>query len=229
MINNTGIDRCLKSDFKAFEQVGENLYVLRWGKKDEVERVSVYNEETKEHEFTGEVLETDVCTFECGMYEGILTPYLLDQNVFTIARRTASVSELHDIYDGLGVNEEQQILYLKEKLKEEIHRYDKSDAVEDFSIQGVHIWLNSDLRNKVRENLETAQQKGEGDVILRYNGLAFPMSVQMGWQLYYAVLDYARATWDVTEIHLATASKLATVTEILSYDYTQGYPPKLAF
>jgi ATP-dependent protease ClpP protease subunit len=56
-----------------------------------------------------------------------------------------------------------------------------------------------------------------------------PMTVAMGWQLYYAVLDYARATWDVTEVHLAEADKLETVDEILSYDYTSGYPEKLSF
>jgi len=33
----------------------------------------------------------------------------------------------------------------------------------------------------------------------------------------------------VTEIHLAEASKLTTVEEILAYGYKQGYPPKLSF
>lgn len=229
MTMNSAVDRCQKSDFKAFEKKGESQYLLRWGKQDVVERVSVYNEETKEHEFTGEVLETNMCTFVSGLYSGILTPYLLDENVLKGSARHASVQELCEIYKGIGVSEEQQVLYLKEKLKAEISRYDKSKNVEDFSIGGVHMWLNSVLRTKVRENLETAQQKGEENVTLRNDGMAFPMTTTMGWQLYYAVLDYARATWDVTQIHLAEADKLTTVDEILTYDYTVGYPAKLAF
>ena len=226
---NSSVSRCLKSEFKVFEKKGDNQYMLAWGKQDVVERVSVRDEETGEVTFTGEVLETDWCTYRSGLYTGVLTPYLLQQNMLEGSGRNASVHELREIYNGIGMNEEQQVVYLKEALLAEIRRYDKSEAVEDFSVQGIHMWLDSTKRTKVWENLMTAQQKGEGDVILRDGGYAFPMSLQMGWQLYYAVLDYARATWDVTEIHLAKAAKLETVEEILAYDYTQGYPEKLSF
>ena len=226
---NSSISRCLKSDFKAFEKKGDNLYKLAWGKQDVVERASVRNEETGEISFTGEVLETDWCTYRGGLYRGILTPYLLQQNVLAGSDRHASVHELREIYEGLEVSEEEQVLLLKEALLAEIRRYDKSEAVEDFSIGGVHMWLDSNKRTKVWENLMTAQQKGEENVTLRDGGLAFPMTVTMGWQLYYSVLDYARATWDVTEVHVAKVTKLSTVEEILAYDYTSGYPEKLSF
>lgn len=228
MIKNTVIGRCLKSDFKVFEQVEEKRFILRWGKKDEVERVYVINELTGESEFAGEVRDTDWCTYETGVYVGSFSPYWLDK-ALEGKTRFVSVHEYKAIYDGMSLEEERQIPLLKEKLLAEIRRYDKSEAVEDFSIGGVHLWLNSDMRAKVRENLETAQQKGEENVTLRYNGLAFPMTVAMGWQLYYAVLDYARATWDVTEIHLAAVEGLQTIEEILAYDYTQGYPEQLSF
>lgn len=203
--------------------------MLAWGKKDEVERVSVYNEETGEHTFTGEVLETDWCSYESGVYVGALDESRLDSEVFAGAVRVPSLAELREIYNGIELSEERQVSLLKTKLKEEIGRYDKSTAVEDFSIGGVHLWLDSNLRTKVRENLETAQQKGEENVTLRYEGMAFPMTVEMGWQLYYAVLDYARATWDVTQIHLSEVDSLASVEELLAYDYKGGYPEKLAF
>ena len=228
MIKNTAIDRCLKSDFKAIEQVSEKSFILRWGMKDEVERVFVMIELTGKPEFTGEVRDTDWCTYEAGVYEGALTPYWLDK-ALEGRTRFASVHEYKAIYDAMGLSEERQIPLLKEKLKDDIRHYDKSEAVENFTIGGIHLWLNSEMRAKVRENLETAQQKGEENVTLRYNGLAFPMTVVMGWQLYYSVLDYARATWDVTEINLATVEGLQTIEEILSYDYKTGYPEQLSF
>lgn len=114
-------------------------------------------------------------------------------------------------------------------LTAKINAYDKSRHVEDFTLGGVHLWLDSTLRSKVKENLETCQQFGEENTTLRFNGMAFPVTVQMGWQMYYAVLAYARDSWNVTESHLATIEKLTTVEEMKAYDYTVGYPQKLAF
>lgn len=228
MIKNTVIDRCLKSQFKTFEQIGEKRYILRWGKEDEIIREFVINELTGEPEFTGEVRDTDWCTYETGLYEGILNVHMLDR-ALKGRTRIASIQEYKEFYDKAGAGIELQVSKLKEKLKEQIHVYDKSNAVEDFSIGDVHLWLNSELRNKVRENLEVAQQKNETELVLRYNGLSFPMTVTTGWQLYYAVLDYARATWNVTETHLANVNKLSTIEDILKYDYTADYPDKLAF
>lgn len=114
-------------------------------------------------------------------------------------------------------------------LTAKINAYDKSRHVEDFTLGGVHLWLDSTLRSKVKENLETCQQFGEENTTLRFNGMAFPITVQMGWQMYYAVLAYARDSWNATESHLATIEKLTTVEEMKAYDYTVGYPQKLAF
>lgn len=110
-----------------------------------------------------------------------------------------------------------------------IQAYDKSRHVEDFTIGGMHLWLDSKLRSKVRENLETSEKKGMFNTTLRFDGMAFPVSIQMGWQMYYSVLDYARTCWNVTEKHLVAAEKLETVEEIKAYDYKVGYPEKLAF
>lgn len=114
-------------------------------------------------------------------------------------------------------------------LKAKIEAYDKSRHVEDFTLGGVHLWLDSTLRGKVKENLETCQQLGEENTTLRFGGMAFPVTVTMGWQMYYAVLAYARDSWNVTESHLAAIEKLTTKEEFEAYDYTAGYPPKLAF
>ena len=114
-------------------------------------------------------------------------------------------------------------------LKAKIHAYDKSRHVEDFTINGIHLWLDSTLRAKVKENLDTCVQLGEENTTLRFGGMAFPVTVTMGYQMYYAVLAYARDSWNVTEGHAATADKLTTAEEMDAYDYTVGYPAKPAF
>lgn len=114
-------------------------------------------------------------------------------------------------------------------LKEKIKAYDKSKHVEDFTISGTHLWLDSTMRSKVKENLETCQEFGEENTTLRFEGKAFPITVTMGWQMYYSVLAYARECWNVTESHLATIDKLETVEELMNYNYTVNYPMKLVF
>lgn len=114
-------------------------------------------------------------------------------------------------------------------LKEKIKAYDKSKHVEDFTISGIHLWLDSTMRSKVKENLETCQEFGEEITTLRFEGKAFPITVTMGWQMYYSVLAYARECWNVTESHLATIDKLETVEELMNYNYTVNYPMKLVF
>lgn len=230
MISNTSISRCLKDGFSVIERIGEDVHMLRWGKKDVVEKVSVLNEETGEHELTGETLETDWCTYESGEYRGVLSKAMLDR-CFARSQRPPKMRELMEVGAYMGMTEEQMLPWMKERLLDTVARYDKSSEVEDFTVGGVHLWLNSEMRAKVRENLETAQQKGEENVTLRYNGMAFPMTVAMGWQLYYAVLDYARATWDVTEIHNAAIPSLETVDAVCEYEeyFPTAYPEKLAF
>lgn len=114
-------------------------------------------------------------------------------------------------------------------LKAKIEAYDKSRHVEDFTIGGVHLWLDHDLRGKVKENLETCQQLGETETVLRFEGMAFPVTVEQGWQMYYAVLAYARDSWNTTESHLAAVDAMTTVEEMKVYDYTTLYPSKPAF
>ena len=59
--------------------------------------------------------------------------------------------------------------------------------------------------------------------------MAFPITVELGWKMYYAVLGYARETWNVTQTHLATIASLETVEDLINYDYKSGYPEKLVF
>lgn len=114
-------------------------------------------------------------------------------------------------------------------LRARVKAYDKSAHVEDFTIGGIHLWLDSTLRSKVKENLETCVQLGEENTTLRFEGMAFPVTVEQGWQMYYAVLAYARDSWNVTENHLQAIESLTTAEEMKAYDYTAGYPEKLAF
>ena len=59
MVRNTG----LTNEYKPIEKIGENFYKIRWDIQPVVERLSTINEETGEHEFTGETRETPFSTW----------------------------------------------------------------------------------------------------------------------------------------------------------------------
>ena len=88
--------------------------------------------------------------------------------------------------------------------------------------------MDSYLRDKVRENLEYCSRIGLQDTTLRIGGLSFPMTVEKGWEMYYADIGYARECWNVTEAHREAAMAMQDVEEMKGYDYMRGYPEKLA-
>lgn len=124
--------------------------------------------------------------------------------------------------------EESVLASLKEMLIAEIDEYNQSSEVDDFEIGGYHLWLPSDMRSKVRENLEVCDLEGIKETTLRFGGLSFHVSVENGWKMYYAVLAYAREAWNVTQQHISNVMAMATVEEIMNYDYKSGYPPKIS-
>lgn len=137
-------------------------------------------------------------------------------------------SESKDILRMLKENKE-SVECRRWLLKAKIEAYDKSAHVNDFTLGGIHLWLDSTMRSKVEENLKTCEKLGEESTTLRFGGMAFPVTVEQGWQMYYAVLAYARDSWNVTESHLAAADSLSSAEELDAYDYTAGYPDKLSF
>lgn len=226
-----------KSDYTPIRQTDDNEYLLMWGCTPLMENVyqrdedgNVVLDEEQKPIVAGQK-ETEYCMV-CN--ETFALPTNGDNIVSVVNQGNAagyknpSMEEWTE-WAKVLVPVHLQIQFLKERLKDEIRRYDKSRHVNDFTINGVHLWLDSTMRGKVRENLETCQQLGEEYTTLRFEGKAFPVTVQMGWQMYYAVLAYARECWNTIEIHLSAIDALQTVDELLAYDYKSGYPQKLAF
>ena len=147
----------------------------------------------------------------------------------TVIRWRCEVSEVTDRDFYRVMKESPEALESQRRLLlERIAAYDKSWHVDSFTISGVRLWLDSELRDKVRENLEYCTHTGVGRTTLRIDGMSFPMSVEDGWGMYYAVVGYARECWNVTEMHRQTAISIQSVEEMKFYDYMRGYPARLA-
>jgi hypothetical protein len=111
----------------------------------------------------------------------------------------------------------------------EIADYDTSSAVNEFYVQGYPIWLDKATRSGLKLRFEAELQSGITETALWYNGVQFPIPVELGIQILLAVELYASACYDNTQKHMANVQALTTVEEVEAYDYTTGYPEKLSF
>lgn len=112
-------------------------------------------------------------------------------------------------------------------LRARIKAYDKSAHVEDFSIGGIHLWLAKDTRTGLLLRFQAEKAAGKTETALWHEGMKFPMEIDTGIQMLYALEVYASETYDHTAMHDAAAMAMTEGFE--EYDYTAGYPDKLAF
>lgn len=117
----------------------------------------------------------------------------------------------------------------KENKKREIEHYDSSSEVNEFTINGINVWLDKATRAGLKLRFEAEIAVGNTDTILWYNNTKFPLSLDSAIQMLYLIEIYASACYDNTQAHLANIELLNTISDIEAYDYTTGYPTKLAF
>ena len=118
--------------------------------------------------------------------------------------------------------------YKQDKIRK-INYYDSSIDVNEFFLGETSIWLDKATRAGLKLRFEAELQAGITETTLWYNGIQFPIAVELGIQILLAVELYASACYDNTQKHIASVQALTTIEEVEAYDYTTGYPEKLSF
>ena len=216
-----------KVDFHPYKKIADDVFEIRWGKEDIVERVR--EKVDGKLVFTDEVKETNYCTYEIERFFGsVPTQYVLT-NTFNNAQRVPSMEEMRIIGEAIGMKEEQMIPWMKEQLKRAVKKHDKSKAVENFTIGGVNVWMDKETRTGLLLRFQAEKAIGKTDTTLWHEGMQFPLVVDNAIQMLYAIEVYASATYDKTAEHLANVDKLESVDALIAYDFKAGYPAQLAF
>lgn len=114
---------------------------------------------------------------------------------------------------------------------EKIADYDTSDAVNEFIINGIGMWLDGDTqRPKLRGAVQTYLDKGLGNYPLCIEGVGVIMVAPAKLLSMLADIEvYAIECFTKTFEHKEAVNELTTCEELVSYDYTTGYPEKLVF
>ena len=117
----------------------------------------------------------------------------------------------------------------KQDLIYNINEYDNSNAVNSFTINGESMWLNHDQRQQLKTSVEAYQATGAENVTKWFNNKEYTFPVAT-WLAMLASLEvYAGDAKNVTDAHIAAVDNLNTIEEVQAFDYTAGYPQKLAF
>ena len=123
---------------------------------------------------------------------------------------------------------ETHIVNLMREVKlREIEAYDSSPAVNSFNLDGMAVWLDFELRSKLRSRLPVEEAAGRNTTTLWLGTHSFTLPVTLASALLAMVELYAADCFDVPSAHKAAVEALDTREAIEAYDHTAGYREKL--
>ena len=115
-----------------------------------------------------------------------------------------------------------------EKLKA-LLAYDNSIKVNGFYVGEQLTWIDRDTRNTYKASIEAAELLGESSIIVPILGMILNIPIDKGKIALAKIQRYADACAIVTATHKMAISQLASESDVMNYDFTQGYPEKLVF
>lgn len=124
---------------------------------------------------------------------------------------------------------EERLAAAKAEKIAQIEMYDSSNAVEQFTINGSPMWLGHELRQQIRTSADAYEALGHEEMTKIFNGAEFTFSIDLWRQMLNALEVYAAEALNATERHKNSVLGLTSIQEVIDYNYTTGYPIKLAF
>ena len=123
--------------------------------------------------------------------------------------------------------EDEVIAELKKLKNDEITKYDTSSNVNAFSLNGVDVWLDRDTRVSLMNSTKIAKDMAQENTILWLGTVKITVKCDQAIQLLSALEMYALSCFNKTAEHRKNVEALTTINDLVSYDYTVGYPEKL--
>lgn len=125
------------------------------------------------------------------------------------------------------LSDKDKLDFAKFNLLREITEYDSSTAVNQFSYNGIDMWLDGQTRSGLITRFTAEKALGKTETILWINNIQLNVNIEKGMLLVFAVEAYASACYDCTAKHKSNVEKLNTLDEVINYKYKDGYPKKL--
>lgn len=116
---------------------------------------------------------------------------------------------------------------IQELVTDEITKYDTSENVNSFSLNGLTVWLDKDTRVGLMNSTTIQKNAGLETSVLWLGTMALEVPCDQAIQLLSALEIYALECFNVTAEHKKNVLTLDNIDDLVSYDYTKGYPEKL--
>lgn len=137
-----------------------------------------------------------------------------------------SLEEARKVAELLG---EDGTEFVRNLLLEYITEYDKSSNVNSFYLNGIESWLDRDTRVSLMNSTNIQKSMSLDTVTLWLNTMSLEINCDLAIQMLSQLEVYALKCYNRTAEHKANVIKLESIDEMISYDYTIGYPDKLTF
>ena len=135
---------------------------------------------------------------------------------------------IYNIKVDLGLEEGKTPLEkAKEEKIREINKYDTSDNVNSFLLNGIQVWLNKDTRVGLMNSLNIEKSSGKEISTLWFGTIKLEINIDAAIQMLGAIELYALECYNKTAEHKQNVEKLTSVEAVKKYDFTIGYPDKL--
>lgn len=136
----------------------------------------------------------------------------------------------YEEYIAPEISEEQVIEEARRQKLQELDVYDKSSAVNSFTINDQEMWLSVEERQQLATQISANEAIGRTEMTKWFNGTSYTFPIESWKQMLVALEVYAGDALNITEFHKNYIRyQLSTYQEIQDYDFTQMYPEKLQF
>lgn len=120
-----------------------------------------------------------------------------------------------------------ELRYAKRRKLGEIERYDTSDKVNGFKLNGNVFWLDKATRVGLMNSTEITKAAGQETTELWMGDVKLTIPCDTVIKLLSAIELYALECFNTTARHKAEVNDLKTVAEVEAYDVMEGYPEQL--
>ena len=127
------------------------------------------------------------------------------------------------------VEEKNPLEEAKKKVVKAIDDYDCSPEVNSFFLNGLQVWLDKSTRVGLQNSITIEKEAGREETTLWLNGIKIVVGCTLALQMLSILELYALNCYNKTAEHKSNVQKLASVEDVMAYDYTKGYPDKPVF
>lgn len=134
-----------------------------------------------------------------------------------------------DIIWNFGVFE-RKLEDVRDQKLQSLADYDKSSAVNNFTINGVlNAWFTPEERSNYSNSIQAAKLLNMDTLMFAVGTHVLQVPTSSAEVMLASIQLYADACYMVTKQHELTISSLQSIEEIDEYDFTTGYPQQLNF